>query len=86
MTTIIKMIISVITMVFKIAWRIVKHLCKPMWESIKDLCKGSWELYKERKAKKAACTGGSAEIESLSGEGASETKDNVEDESPDSKV
>ena len=58
-----------------------------MWNSIKDTIKTCWKLYKEKKAQKAACADNSAESESLSTEGASETNDDVGDsESSDSNV
>ncbi len=60
MTTIIKMMISVMKMVLKIAWRIIKFVCGPMWDSIKDTSKTCWKLYKEKKAQKAASGGDSS--------------------------
>ena len=81
------MLYSIVSMVLKLTWKIVKFLCKPMWESLRDTAKTSWSLYKERKAKKAACSDNSAESESLSAEGASETNDDVGDsESSDSNA
>ena len=61
MTTIIKMMVSIMSMMLKIAWRIIKFLCGPMWDSVKSLCKSSWELYKQKKVQKAANASGSAE-------------------------
>ena len=87
MTTIIKMMVSIVSMVLKIAWRIIKFVCGPMWDSIKSLCKASWEFYKAKKAQKAASADNSAESENLSAEGASETNDDVGDpESSDSNA
>ena len=87
MTTIIKMMISVMKMVLKIAWRIIKFVCGPMWDSIKDTSKTCWKLYKEKKAQKAASADNSAESENLSAEGTNETKDDVGDsESSDSNA
>ena len=87
MTTIMKMLFSVLSTLFKITWRIIKVLCKPMWDSIKSLYKASWELYKEKKSQKVACADNSAESESPSAEGASETNDDVGDsESSDSNA
>ena len=59
MTTIMKMLFSVLSTLLKITWRIIKVLCKPMWDSIKSLCKASWELYKEKKAQKVVCVASS---------------------------
>ena len=87
MTTSIKMLYSIVSMVLKIAWRITKLICRPMWNSIKDTIKTCWKLYKEKKAQKAACADNSAESESLSTEGVSETNDDVGDsESSDSNL
>ena len=80
-------VLSLIGGLLKVLWKITKFLCKPAWEGIKSLCKTSWDLYKEKKAQKAACADNSAESESLSTEGASETNDDVGDsESSDSNV
>ena len=75
MTTIIKMIVSIMSMVLKIIWRIIKFICGPMWESIKDLCKTSWKLYKERKAQKAASVGAVSESASREDKVAGEPKE-----------
>lgn len=72
MTSIIKMMLSVLTMVLNIAWRIIKFVCGPMWDSIKSLCKASWELYKAKKAQKAASDGDAAESISQPIEGTGE--------------
>ncbi len=53
MSTIIKMMVSIVSMVLKLTWKIVKFLGKPLWESLRDTAKTSWSLYKERKEKKA---------------------------------
>ena len=86
MMTIIKMFFSLVGAVLKIIWRIVKYLSTPMWESIKDFHKTCWKLYKERKAQKATCADNSAERESLSAEGASESRDNTGDETIDNNA
>ena len=83
MSTIMKMLFSILSTLLKITWRIIKVLGKPMWESIKSLCKASWELYKEKKAQKAASAGNAAESANPPADGVSESKDNTEDESPD---
>ena len=79
MSTIIKMMVSIIAIALKIAWRITKIVCGPMWDSIKSLCKASWEFYKAKKAQKAASADDSAESENLSVKGASEAKDDIGD-------
>lgn len=61
MTTIMKMLFSIVSMVLKLSWKIIKFLSGPMLHSIKDLCKASWSCYKERKEKKAANNVTSAE-------------------------
>ena len=68
MSTIMKMLFSILSTLLKITWRIIKFLGKPMWESIKGLCKSSWELYKEKKAQKAADASGSTKNVSSAGD------------------
>ena len=81
-----RVILSLIGGLLKMVWKITKFVCGPMWDSIKSLCKTSWELYKEKKAQKAACADNSAERESLSAEGASESRDNTGDETIDNNA
>ncbi len=54
MTTILKMIFSIVKTVFTIFWKIVKHLAGPMRESCKSLWKVAKMLYKNHQEKKAA--------------------------------
>ncbi len=86
MSTIIKMMVSIIAIALKIAWRITKIVCGPMWDSIKSLCKASWELYKAKKAQKAAGAGDAAESANPPADGVSESKDNAGVESPDNNA
>ncbi len=53
MTTIMKMLFSIVSMVLKMTWKIVKFLSGPMMDSLKGLWKASWELYKKRKEMRA---------------------------------
>ena len=75
MTTIIKMLFSILSMVLKLFWKIIKFLSGPMRDSIKDLWKASWELYKARKAQKAASVGNTAESAIRPIDGTGETKE-----------
>ena len=54
MTTILKMIFSIVKTVFTIFWKIVKHLAGPMRESCKSLWKVGKMLYQNHQEKKAA--------------------------------
>lgn len=54
MTTIMKMIFSIVKTVFTIFWKIVKHLAGPMRESCKSLWKVGKMLYQNHQEKKAA--------------------------------
>ena len=54
MTTIMKMIFSIVKAVFTIFWKIVKHLAGPMRESCKSLWKVGKMLYQNHQEKKAA--------------------------------
>ena len=86
MSTIIKMMVSIIAISLKIAWRITKIVCGPMWDSIKSLCKASWEFYKAKEAQKAASAGDAAESANPPADGVSESKDNAGVESPDNNA
>lgn len=58
MTAIMKMLFSVMKIVFLICWKLLKILCAPMINNLKDLGKTIWkaikESYKKRKEAKAA--------------------------------
>ena len=89
MSTIIKMMVSIIAIALKIAWRITKIVCGPMWDSIKSLCKASWEFYKAKKAKKAASDGNVTESTNQPIEGTGEpsaSQDTGDSESSDSNA
>ena len=70
-----KMLFSIVGMVLKLFWKIIKFLSGPMRDSLKDLWKASWDLYKARKAQKAASTGNTAESASRPIAGTCETKE-----------
>ena len=47
-----KMLFSVMKIVFLICWKLLKFLCAPMINNLKDLGKGIWEIIKERHKKR----------------------------------
>lgn len=68
MTTIMKMLFSLMKMVFLICWKILKIICGPMKDSLAHIGKGIWEIIKERynkrREEKAATAAAAKEVQS----------------------
>ena len=78
MTTIMKMLFSLMKMVFLICWKILKIICGPMKDSLVHIGKVIWEAIKERynkrKEEKAAAATAAKESQSADEQSSSEVR------------
>ena len=79
MTTIMKMLFSLMKMVFLICWKILKIICGPMKDSLVHIGKGIWEIikerYRKRKEEKAAAAAAAKEVQSAGEQPSSDVRE-----------